>query len=53
MDGYKQKKTDLVWHDEPQVHMYEGLLKAVATELANYKLDFEFVEEFRLNKVWH
>jgi len=28
-----------------------GLLKAVATELANYKLDFVVVEEFRLKKV--
>jgi hypothetical protein len=27
------------------------LLKAAATELANYKLDFVFVGEFRLNKV--
>jgi len=28
-----------------------GLLKAVATELAKYKLDFAVLEEFRLNKV--
>ena len=27
-----------------------GLLKAVATELANYKVDFVVVEEFRLKK---
>jgi len=28
-----------------------GLLKAVATELANYKLDFVVVEVFCLNKL--
>jgi len=28
-----------------------GLLTAVATELAKYKLDFVVVEEFGLNKV--
>jgi len=28
-----------------------GLVKAVATELATYKLDFVVVEEFRLKKV--
>jgi hypothetical protein len=27
-----------------------GLLKIVATELANYKLDFVVLEEFRLKK---
>jgi hypothetical protein len=27
------------------------LLKAVATELAHYKLDFVVLEEFRLNKL--
>jgi len=28
-----------------------GLLTAVATELAKYKLDFVVIEEFALNKV--
>jgi molybdopterin-guanine dinucleotide biosynthesis protein len=28
-----------------------GLLKVVATELANYKLDFVVVEEFKSNKL--
>ena len=28
-----------------------GLLKALSTELTNYKLDFVVVEEFRLNKL--
>jgi len=28
-----------------------GLLEAVATELANYELDFVILEEFRLKKV--
>jgi hypothetical protein len=28
-----------------------GLLKAVATELANYKLDFVVAEELSLNKL--
>jgi hypothetical protein len=30
-----------------------ALLKAVATEIAKYKIDFPVAEEFRLNKVGH
>ena len=52
MEGYKQQKTDT---NSVSLNVrclcMSGLIKAVATELAKYKLDFVSLGELRLKKI--
>jgi hypothetical protein len=51
MEGYKNRKQNGVLTLIARCLCTPGLLKAMATELSNYKLDFVVVEECRLNRL--
>jgi hypothetical protein len=52
MEGYKQQKTDMKSGTLNVRYLcMPGLLEAVATELAKYKLDFVLLEVFILNNL--